>query len=219
MLDMRAAIAYVKHTLHMGLGMGYLKTAPKRYFFEVMTASVLYLIAMRLRFLALHAITNPVLLFGAKLLPLLAILLIGLAVWRLYNARDELQRQVMLKIGATSLLLSILAFMALPSFYMLGLPIPAPRTPLGLIVLIACLFPCALFFAFQRYRQESGFWRALVRMTPIVVTMIVIPAAYWLTISVLPVPPIPFWRGLVWLAIGGGIWFAMYQMFFRHNEQ
>jgi hypothetical protein len=29
----------------------------------------------------------------------------------------------------------------------------------------------------------------------------------------------PFWRGLVWLAVGGGIWFAMYQAFFRHNEQ
>ena len=135
--------------------MGYLKTAPKRYFFEVMAASLLYLVAVRLRFLALQGPTNPVLLLGAKLLPLLAILLIGVAVWRFYNARDELQRQVLLKIAATALLVSILAFMALPSLFMLGLPTPAPRTPLGLIVLIACLFPCALGFAFRRYRQES----------------------------------------------------------------
>ena len=199
--------------------MAYVKFASRRYFFEILAASVVYLVALRLRFLALHAAINPVLLFGAKLLPLLAILLMAVAVWRFYTARDELQRLLMLKITAASFLLAVFAFMALPSFYLLGLPVPPPRTPLGLIVLIASFFLCSIVFSFRRQRQEFGPAHAMVRLVPVVITLVIIPTAWWLAITYLPVPPTPFWRGIVWLAIGGGIWLTMYQLFFRRYDQ
>ena len=199
--------------------MAYVKFASRRYFFEILAASVVYLVALRLRFLALHAAINPVLLFGAKLLPLLSILLMAVAAWRFYTARDELQSLLMLKITAASFLLAVFAFMALPSFYLLGLPVPPPRTPLGLIVMIGSFFLCSIVFSFLRQKQESGRTHAMVRLTLAIVTVLVIPAAWWLAITYLPVPPTPFWRGIVWLAIGGGIWLTTYQLFFRRYDQ
>src|SRR5690348_3160377 len=102
--------------------MSYLKTAPKRYFLEVMGACALMFAIVLLRQFALQSSVNPGLILFARLLPLLPVLIIGVAAYRLYRSRDEFQQQLMLKSAAAAGLLALLIFMAYAPLNALGLP-------------------------------------------------------------------------------------------------
>src|SRR5579872_4659533 len=128
--------------------MGYLKTARKRYFLEVVAAFLLVFAAVRLRIYAIQHTTDTALRIAVQLLPLLPMLLVMLAIWRLYRARDERQQQTILRTSAAAIFLSLFVLMAYPGLHMLGLPpFNAAR---GLLLLAGSCMLCGLVFAFLR---------------------------------------------------------------------
>ena len=197
--------------------MGYLKTAPKRYFVEVMAALALMFVIGRLRMLVAHWTSNPALLFAVKLLPLLPILLVAAAVWRLYRSRDEFQRQSMLKTTAAAAALSLLFFMLYPFLRMLGLPPFPPRFPVALLVLAGSYILCGLAIGFLDKRAEAGTARALVQFAPSLL-MVLVPAAYWTLSLILPLPPMRFWRGMICFSVAA-IGIGFYGIFVRPADQ
>src|SRR5689334_13664928 len=113
--------------------MSYLKTAPKRYVLELTGALALMAAIVWLRQVAIRASADPALILAAKLLPVVPVLIIGLAVHRLYRSRDEFQQLAMLKSAAAGGLLGMLIMMAYAPLNALGLP-PFSRQ-IGLIIL------------------------------------------------------------------------------------
>jgi len=197
--------------------MGYLKTAPKRYFVEIMAALVLMFVIGKLRMLLAHWTDNPALLFVVRLLPLLPILLVAVAVWRLYRSRDEFQRQSMLKTTAAAALLSLLFFMLYPFLRMLGLPPFPAHFPIAPLVLAGSYILCGLAFGFLDKRAEAGTTRALVHFAPFLL-MVLVPATYWTLSLILPLPPMTFWRGMICFCVAA-IGVGFYRIFVRSADQ
>jgi hypothetical protein len=197
--------------------MSYRKTAPKRYFVEVMAAIVLMFAAGGFRAYVTHHSANPALIAASKLLPLLPILIVAIAVWRLYLSRDEFQRHTMLKTTAAAALLSLGVFMIFPLLIQLGLPPFPPRFPLAILVMSLSYILCGLAITFVDKRAELGARRAFLALAPFLL-LVLAPAAYWLATLILPLPPMTFWRGMFCFAaacICAGFW----RIFVRPTEQ
>lgn len=193
--------------------MSYLKTAPKRYFWEVLAALALMFAIVGFRQFVLHATRDPVLVLATKLLPLLPVLIIGVAVYRLYRSRDEFQQQIMLKSAAAGGLLALLIFMSYAPLNALGLP-PFSRQG-GLLILSGSYILCGTVFAFQTLRATSGTRKALLRLVPM--AALLLPAAYWAFSFILPLPPLSYRLGLILLAVGA-ILFGFYSIFIHEAD-
>jgi hypothetical protein len=193
--------------------MSYSKAAPKRYFLEVMAALALMLAIVMLRQFLLHSTSAPALILAARLLPILPVLIIGIAVYRLYRSRDEFQQQVMLKSTAAAGLLAMLIFMAYAPLNALGLP-PFSRQ-IGLFILGASYILCGTVFAFLHERAISGTRQAFRWLAP--VTALLLPAAYWVVGFVLPLPPLSFRLAMV-LFVAGAFAFGFYRIFIRPTD-
>jgi len=190
--------------------MSYLKTAPKRYFLEVMAALALMFAIVWLRQFLLHATADPALILAGKLLPVLPVVVIGVAVWRLYRHQDEFQQQIMLKSAATGGLAAMLVFMAYAPLNALGLP-PFSRQ-IGLLILALGYILSGAIFVFLHERAVSGTRYALFRLTPLLALLL--PAAYWVLSLLLPVPALSFRLGMILLA-AGALLFGVYKIFIR----
>ena len=197
--------------------MGYSKSAHKRYFVEVM-AAVALVVAFGLSWRHVAQWTSsPVLLFAIKLLPPLGVLFIAAAMWRLYRARDEFQRQTMLKIGAAAMMLSIVFFALFPFLRGLGLPPMQSGFPLAPLVLSTSLMICGLIFSFLDKQVETGTRRALIHIAPFLLVILAL-TAWWILALVMPLPTIIFRHGmLVFAAVIVAI--SFYRIFVRPEEQ
>lgn len=193
--------------------MSYLKTAPKRYFLEVMAALALMFAIVMLRQFLLHSTAAPGLILAARLLPLLPVLIIGVAVWRLYRSRDEFQQQIMLKSTAAASLLAMLIFMAYAPLNALGLP-PFSRQ-IGLFILAGSYIVCGTVFAFLHERATSGSRQAFRWLAPVMALLL--PAAYWALGFILPLPPLSFRLGMILFAVGAFA-FGFYRIFIRPTD-
>jgi len=197
--------------------MGYSKTAQKRYFLEVIAVVALFVGIILSRAQLAQWTGSPALLFAIKFLPLLAMVLIAGSVWRLYRARDEFQRQTMLKTGAAAMLLSLVLFMLLPTLRMLGaLPLP-PNFPGALVILSVSIVVCGLAFSFVDKRAEAGTRRALTHIAPWLLVFLV-PAAWWLLSLILPLPHLTLRQGLICLCVVI-VGISFYRIFVRPEEQ
>lgn len=195
--------------------MSYLKTAPKRYFWEIMAAAILLFGIVRLaRFLS-HSAADPALINGAKLLVLVPVIIIGLAILRLYRSRDELQQQLMLKTTAMAGLLSLLVMMAYVPLSTLGLP--HFSLIIGILILSGSYILVGTILTFRQQSAVSGRRDALTRVAPLV-AMPLFPAAYWLLSLLLPLPPLSFRLGML-LVSAGGLLFGFWEIFFRQSER
>ena len=197
--------------------MGYSKTAHKRYFMEVMAVLAL-VVALTLSRVQLAQWTgSPALLFAIKFLPLLGIVLIAGAVWRLYRARDEFQRQTMLKTGAAAMLLSLILFALLPTLRMRDL-LPLPSNFPGALVVLACsIVLCGLVFSFLDKRAEAGAKSAVLHIAPLALVLLA-PAAWWALSMILPLPHMTLRGGLISIC-GAAVAISFYRIFVRPTEQ
>jgi hypothetical protein len=179
--------------------MAYLKTAPKRYFIEVMTALVLFFAAGWLRAYAPQHTTDPTLLLATKLLPIVLVLFIAIAGWRRYRSLDEFQRQTMLKTSAAAGALSLLILMLFPFLMQLGLPPLPQHFPLAVLVLCFSYMLCGLAMTFMTQRAEKGMRAALLFIAPVLAAFL-LPLLYWGLTLVLPLPHITWRGGLFFIA-------------------
>jgi hypothetical protein len=198
----------------MGDGMAYLKTAQRRYLIEMVSAGMLLFAADWLRNYELHHATDPALLLAAKLLPLLPIVLIAIAVLRLYRNLDEFQRQTILKTCAMAGLMSLTILMAWPFLHDLGAPLLSRGG--NIFVLAGSYIACGAVVAFLGLKAESGFKHAALRMLPFV-TMLGLLAALYFIVFVLWQPPFLQLRGVAWLASAAAI-FVVYRLIQRRIE-
>jgi hypothetical protein len=190
--------------------MSYLKTAPKRYVLEITAALALMAAIIWLRTVLIRAATDPVLLMTARLLPILPVLIIGLAVHRLYRSRDEFQQQAMLKSTAAGGMLGMLIIMAYAPLNALGLP-PFSRQ-IGLLILAASYVLCGASLAFLSIRAVHGPRQALLRLAPVLTLLL--PEAYWAASRVLPLPALSFaWAVLLTGVVA--IFYGFYTAFIR----
>ncbi len=194
--------------------MTYVKTAPKRYFLEVIAALALMFAIVWLRQLVLRRAADPALVLLAKLLPLLPVLIIAVAVWRLYRSRDEFQQQVMLKSAAAGSFLALLIFLSYAPLHALGLPPFSRQT--GLFIMAASYVLCGTVFAFLNVRAMSGTRRALVSLAPLAF-LLFLPAGYGILSLFLPLPRLTFPYGMILLS-AGGVMAGFYMIFVRRIE-
>jgi hypothetical protein len=190
--------------------MSYLKTAPKRYVLELTGALTLMAAIVWLRQVAIRATADPALILAARLLPVVPVLIIALAVHRLYRSRDEFQQQAMLKSAAAGGLLGMLIMMAYAPLNALGLP-PFSRQ-VGLIILSVSYVLCGAGFAFVNLRAVHGTRQALIRLAPMLVLLL--PVAWWAASRFLPLPALSFaWAILLTGAVA--ILYGFYTAFIR----
>jgi hypothetical protein len=197
--------------------MGYIKTAQKRYFVEVMGAVAVVVAVTLSRPHWTQWTSSPALLFALKLLPPLGVLFIAAAVWRLYRARDERDRLTMLKTGAAAMLLSVVFFMLYPFLHMLGAPALPPAIPAAPLVLAGSAVLCGLVFSFLDKRAEAGTRGALIHIAPWLLVMLAL-AGWWILAPVLGLPAMTLRQGLLCICVViAGL--SFYRIFMRPADQ
>jgi hypothetical protein len=193
--------------------MSYEKTAPKRYFWELIIALALMFATVRLIGFVTHHTHDPHLVIAARLLILLPILLAVTAVVRLYRRQDEFQRLTLLKTAAFAAALSLLVFMLLPVLHMLGLPPIPPHFPLAPLVMSTSCIICGLTISFLHKRADMGTAGALLHVAPVSMILLV-PGGYWLANLFLPLPHMTFRLGMI-LATACALAAGGYEIFVR----
>lgn len=177
--------------------MGYLKNGEKRLYQEVIAAMALFFAASWLRRTTIHSLTNPALLLGVKLLPLLPILLIGMAAWHFYRRSDELERLTILKTAAVASLLSMIALIGWSVLLPVGLPPPTGQT--AVLIVCGCYALSGAIIKFLEGRADAGTKQAFIRLAPLLF-MLVFALALVLTLNqLLPAQSMPTLRGVVGL--------------------
>lgn len=177
--------------------MGYLKNGEKRLYLEAMAAMALFFAAGWLRRTTIPSLTDPALLLSVKFLPLLPILLIGIAVWRFYRRSDELERLTILKTAAVASLLSIIVFIGWSVLQPVGLPLLTGQT--AVLILCGCYAVSGASIKFLEGRADAGTKQAFIRLAPLLF-MLVFALALVLTLNrLLPAQSMPTLRGVVGL--------------------
>ncbi len=180
--------------------MAYLKTAPRRYFLEFVGAALLLLGLGGLHgYLRTHGASHT-LVTAVTLLALIPVALIGLAIWRLYARRDEMQRQDMLKVAAAGGLMSLLLLMAWPFLRPLGMP-DLSRI-MTLVVLSGSFIVCGTVYELRRTWVTSGAARATLRVLPLLMVPL-LPGLYWAAAPWFGWESLTFPRGVLLAGLGG----------------
>ena len=123
--------------------------APRRYQIELAAAFVLYIAALFGRAYLLKFAGDPALKIAITLSPILAILFMALVIYRFYRGVDEYHRLRLLKVGAVSGGITVMAAASWSFLQDIGAP---PLTNFGALMVFACVFSLSSFL----YRLEDA---------------------------------------------------------------